>query len=216
MSKKRRNRTKANTNPEPVAKPSTSTNAKPKNRPQGSDSSLISAFPVASQNQYLVLFLVNVIVAFLWVLIVPYFGFINYLIGFIIGFVVITLLHRPYGKRAYYLVYFGLYVLWQLILSNLSIAKLVLHPKPKLDPGIIGIPLTVSSGLEIMILASAITLTPGTISVDLGHNAAGQQILYVHNLTVNDPELFRQSIKDGFERLLLRATRGDAFLATIT
>ncbi len=159
-------------------------------------------------NLHLVLFLVNVIVAFAWQLIVPLFGFLDYLIGFVIGFVTITLFHRPYMWRAYRFLYFIGYVLWAIVLSNLSIAKLVLQPKPKLDPGIIAVPLTVSTGLEIMILASVITLTPGTISVDLGKNEAGQQVLYVHNLRVGDPDTFRRSVHDGFERLLLQVTRG--------
>ncbi|MCB0061801.1 MAG: Na+/H+ antiporter subunit E [Caldilineaceae bacterium] len=167
-----------------------------------------STFPLPAQNLYLVLFLVNIIVAFFWQLLVPIFGPLDYLIGFLLGFIAIVAFHRPYGRRAYYLLYFALYVLWEIVLSNLSIAKLVLQPKPHLDPGIIGIPLTVTSGLEITILASVITLTPGTISVDLGHNADGQRVLYVHNLTVGDPEAFRRSVKDGFERLLLRATQG--------
>ncbi len=168
----------------------------------------ISILPVPAQNLYLVLFLVNVILAFAWQLVVPIFGNFDYLIGFAIGFVVISLFHRPYSWRAYRLLHFIAYVLWQIVLSNLSIAKLVLQPKPTLDPAIIAIPLTVSSGLEITILASVITLTPGTLSVDLGRNAAGQRVLYVHNLTTGDPETFRRSIQQGFERRLLEVTRG--------
>ncbi len=167
-----------------------------------------SALPLPTQNLYLILFLVNIIVAFFWQLMIPLFGILDYLIGFLLGFLAITLFHRRYGRRTYHVLYFVGYVLWQMVLSNLIIAKLVLQPKPKLDPGIIGVPLTVTSALEITILASVITLTPGTISVDLGHNAAGQQVLYIHNLTVGDPDQFRQRIKDGFERLLLQASRG--------
>ncbi len=169
-----------------------------------------SILPRPAQNLYLVLFLVNVILAFGWQLVVPLFGNFGYLIGFAVGFVAITLFHRPYGWRAYRLIHFAGYVLWQIVLSNLSIAKLVLQANPKLDPAIIAVPLTVSSGLEITILASVITLTPGTISVDLGQNQAGQRVLYVHNLRAGDPETFRRSIQQGFERRLLEVTRGTA------
>lgn len=167
-----------------------------------------SILPGPAQNLYLVLFLVNVILAFGWQLVVPIFGAFDYLIGFGVGFLVITLFHRTYGWRAYRLLHFIVYVLWQIVLSNLSIAKLVLQPKLNLDPAIIAIPLTVTSGLEITILASVITLTPGTISMDLGQNEAGQRVLYVHNLTAGDPETFRRSIQQGFERRLLEITRG--------
>ena len=143
-------------------------------------------------------------------MVVPLFGLIDYVIGFAIGTIAISAVHRPYALRAYRMAYFIGYVIWQIVLSNLSIAKLVLQPKPQLDPGIIAVPLTVSTGLEIMILASVITLTPGTISVDLGKNETGQQVLYVHNLRVGDAEEFRRSVHDGFERLLLQVTRGAA------
>ncbi len=103
---------------------------------------------------------------------------------------------------------FLLYLLWEIMLSNISLAWLVIQPKPKLDPGIIGVPLRLSSGLEITMLASAITLTPGTISVDLGTDDEGNNILFVHNLTVEDPEAYRQSVHQGFERMILRITRG--------
>ena len=163
---------------------------------------------ITADNRYLILFLVNVIVAFGWQLIAPFFGIFDYIIGFAIGFVAITIFHRPYVRRAYRLLYFIMYVIWEILLSNLSIAKLVLQPKPRLDPGIIAVPLRLASNLEITILASVITLTPGTISVDLGENGAGERVLYVHNLRVGDPDTFRRSIRDGFERLILQVTRG--------
>ena len=164
--------------------------------------------PTPQQNLYVLLFLVNIVAAFIWQQIFPLFGLADYLIGFGVGFLAIWLANRAYGRRAYDLLYFIGYVLWAIVVSNLSLAKLVLQPRLRLDPGIIAVPLTVSTGLEIMILATVITLTPGTISVDLGQNEQREQVLYVHNLTVDDPEAFRRSVKETFERLLLRVTRG--------
>ena len=164
--------------------------------------------PPSRQNLYLLLFLINVVAAFVWPQIFPLFGSADYLIGFGVGFLAIWLANRAYGRRAYDLLYFIGYVWWAIVVSNLSLAKVVLQPRLRLDPAIIGVPLTVSTDLEIMILASVITLTPGTISVDLGRNAQQERVLYIHNLTVGDPEAFRQSVKNTFERLLLRVTRG--------
>jgi multicomponent Na+:H+ antiporter subunit E len=160
------------------------------------------------QNHYLLLLLVNVVVAFVWQMIFPLFGNIDYVIGFGLGFAAIWLYDRAYGRGAYHLIYFIGYVLWAILLSNLSLAKIVLQPRPQLDPGIVAIPLTVSTRLEIMILASVITLTPGTISVDLRENGQHERVLYVHNLTTGDPDEFRMRVKSTFERLLLRVTRG--------
>jgi len=212
MSRKRRKSTRAKATPRTTKERAASTNQQSKKTSDKPVARKIGALSLSPHphNLYLILSLINVIVVFVWQAIVPLFGFIDYIIGFVVGFVAISAIHRPYIYRAYRLLYFIGYVVWQILLSNLSIAKLVLQPKPNLDPGIIAVPLTVSTGLEIMILASVITLTPGTISVDLGKNEAGQQVLYVHNLRVGDPEAFRQSIRDGFERLLLQVTRGTA------
>jgi multicomponent Na+:H+ antiporter subunit E len=48
-------------------------------------------------------------------------------------------------------------------------------------------------------LANLITLTPGTLSLDV---ADDRSCLYVHSIDVGDPEQFRREIKDGFERLV--------------
>jgi len=159
-------------------------------------------------NSYALLFLINVIVGLVWQQIFPIFGSVDYLVGFVIGFFAIWFSNRTYGRRAYDLAYFIGFILWEILLSNFMLAKLVIQPKPKLDPGIVAVPLTVSTELEIMMLASLITLTPGTISVDLGENAQRERVLYIHNLTLGDPEEFRMSVKNTFERLLLRVTRG--------
>ena len=164
--------------------------------------------PPTPQNLYLLLFLVNLLIAFLWAGLVPLLGFVDYLIGFGIGFAAIALYKRPYMRRTYDLLYFLGYVLWQIVLSNLILAKVILQPRPTINPGIVAIPLTASSPLEIMTLASVITLTPGTISVDLGHHERGEQLLYVHILATGDPTAFQTEVKETFERLLLRVTRG--------
>jgi multicomponent Na+:H+ antiporter subunit E len=77
-----------------------------------------------------------------------------------------------------------------------------------LDQGIVAIPLTAERPLEIAMLATAITLTPGTLSVDVGVDAEGRRVLYVHDLVVHDPEAVRKSIKEDFEARVLRITRG--------
>lgn len=162
----------------------------------------------APQNLYLLLFLVNLLIAFLWASLVPLFGLADYLIGFGVGFLVIAFYKRPYIRRTYDLLYFLAYTLWQIVLSNLILAKVILQPRPPINPGIVAIPLTASSTLEVTTLASVISLTPGTISVDLGHNERGERVLYVHILATGDPSTFQTEVKETFERLLLRVTRG--------
>lgn len=162
----------------------------------------------APQNLYLLLFLVNLLLAFVWTSFVPLFGLADYLIGFGVGFLALALYKRPYIRRTYDLLYFLGYTLWQIVLSNVMLAKVILQPRPAINPGIVAVPLTASSTLEITTLASVISLTPGTISVDLGHNERGERLLYVHILTTGDPTTFPTEVKETFERLLLNVTRG--------
>jgi multicomponent Na+:H+ antiporter subunit E len=91
------------------------------------------------------------------------------------------------------------------------VARIVLQPQLRLHKdiksAIVGVPLRVSSDIEITLLASLISLTPGTLSLELSPD---NRVLYVHTLSYRDAEEFRQEIQDGFERRLLEITRGSA------
>lgn len=87
-----------------------------------------------------------------------------------------------------------------LILSNFRVAYCILFPKGNIKPGIVSVPLDVQSDEEITLLANAITLTPGTLSVNL---SADRKTLFVHTLFLDDPESFRKEIKKDFERRIM-------------
>ena len=65
-------------------------------------------------------------------------------------------------------------------------------------------PLSAESDMEILLVANLISLTPGTLSVDLSDD---RRTLYVHVMFLDDPDQFRQSIKVGLERRILEVTR---------
>ncbi len=98
------------------------------------------------------------------------------------------------------------YFLWELVLANLRVAYDVMAPRAfqMMKPGIIGVPLDAETDVEIWLLATMITLTPGTLSLDL---SSDRRTLYVHGMYVADRELFIRGIKDGFERRLLEVMR---------
>jgi multicomponent Na+:H+ antiporter subunit E len=75
----------------------------------------------------------------------------------------------------------------------------VLSPDMHLKPAIIALPLDIKSDVEVTLLANMITLTPGTLSMDLSDD---HSILYVHVVSVGDPEDTRQELKTGFETLV--------------
>jgi multisubunit Na+/H+ antiporter MnhE subunit len=92
----------------------------------------------------------------------------------------------------------------ELALSAWKVAVMVASPKMAVKPGIFAFPLTVDRDFEITLLANLITLTPGTLSVDVSED---RRVLYVHALDCSDPVGTRRDIANGFEKKILEAFR---------
>ena len=153
--------------------------------------------------------LLNLLVAFVWYALQPAHSPGSLVLGIAVGFVLLALLIRPYGRRSWAAFAFIVFLLVAIVRSSAQVAAIILRPQLRLDQGIVAIPLTVSSDFEIAALATAITLTPGTLSLDVGTDATGGRVLYVHNLVVGDADAMRREIKDEFEQRILRFTRSD-------
>lgn len=112
---------------------------------------------------------------------------------------------RAYFRKFPKVINFGLFFLKELLVANIKVAYDILTPHYYMRPTLIALPLRAKTNLEIMLLANMITLTPGTLSIDVSKN---RKILYVHALYVknNDVEKVKQHIKEGFERRLLELT----------
>jgi multicomponent Na+:H+ antiporter subunit E len=91
------------------------------------------------------------------------------------------------------------YFIWEVIRANLRVAFDVLTLKHYMRPGILAIPLEAKTNLEITVLANMISLTPGTLSLDV---SSDRKVLYVHAMYLEEPEEFKR-----FERRLLRVLR---------
>ncbi|RYE11216.1 MAG: hypothetical protein EOP22_01690 [Hyphomicrobiales bacterium] len=92
----------------------------------------------------------------------------------------------------------------ELILSALRVAWLVVQPKPHMRPAIIAYPLTVTSDAQITLLANLITLTPGTLSVDVSDD---RKTLYIHVIDMPSREGLIGDIAGGFETKVLGVMR---------
>ena len=88
-----------------------------------------------------------------------------------------------------------------LVKANFHVARIVLSPKLPINPGIVEFESKLDSDFAKMILANSITLTPGTLSVDVIENR-----FYVHWLEVKDtnPEVAYKEIGKRFEDILLK------------
>jgi multicomponent Na+:H+ antiporter subunit E len=104
--------------------------------------------------------------------------------------------------RAWRILRLILAFLREFALSVVRVSQLVLSPRIRVRPAVIAFPLTVRRDFEITLLANLITLTPGTLTIDVSDN---RSILYVHVVDCPDPAIASREIADGFERLILEA-----------
>jgi multicomponent Na+:H+ antiporter subunit E len=158
--------------------------------------------------------LLNILVALVWHAMQPVAGPGDYILGFVVGFVMLAVIYRPYGRRTFATFTYLLFLVWAIAQSSLQVAGIILSPHGRLRQGIVAVPVPGITDFELAILASSITLTPGTLSIDVADDPAGERMLYVHNLVVDDPQEMRRQIKHDFERRILRFTRDGEELAT--
>jgi multicomponent Na+:H+ antiporter subunit E len=155
------------------------------------------------------LFVANVLLALVWAAVSGSFSVHNLVFGFLLGTFCLVLIREQTGSRGYYartrkILSLVLLFLKELALSAWKVAVLVASPKMTLKPGIFAFPLTVDRDFEITLLANLITLTPGTLSVDVSED---RRFLYVHALDCSDPTAAKRDIADGFEKKIMEAFR---------
>lgn len=92
----------------------------------------------------------------------------------------------------------------ELILSALKVAWLAVQPQMRIRPAIIAYPLTVTTDAQITLLANMITLTPGTLSVDVSDD---RKTLFIHAIDIDSKDELIGSIAAGFETKVLRVLR---------
>lgn len=102
---------------------------------------------------------------------------------------------RMFWYTFLYLAVFG----WEMIKSNIRVALLVINPKLPINPGIIKVKTKLKSPMGRMILANSITLTPGTLTIDIIDDT-----FYIHwiSVTTLDPEEAGREIIGKFEKYL--------------
>jgi multicomponent Na+:H+ antiporter subunit E len=126
------------------------------------------------------------------------------LVAWLMGDLVLQRPHLVWHPRRYFYFIFQ-YIpvfLWEVLKANLDVAYRAIHPRLLINPGIVKVRTTLRSDIACTLLANSITLTPGTMSVDIDQENA---VLYVHWIDVRSPrdvEAATQIIVDRFERIL--------------
>ena len=157
----------------------------------------------------MMLFAVNALFALAWAAMTGIYHLPNLIFGFALGAFGLWLIREQVGTvgyltRAMRITSLALLFLYELVMSALRVAWLVVRPRLACTPALIAFPLSVDRDIEITLLANLITLTPGTLSVDV---SADRQFLYIHVINVDDIEALKRDIAQGFERKIMEAFR---------
>lgn len=102
-------------------------------------------------------------------------------------------------QRYFWLILYLFIFIWECLKANFDVAYRVLHPAMPIKPGIVKVKLSLKTDLARTILASSITMTPGTITVDMKDD-----LLYVHWIYVSsaDPEVYSKKVAGRFEKYI--------------
>jgi multicomponent Na+:H+ antiporter subunit E len=157
------------------------------------------------------LFLINILLAAVWIFITGDFSEGNVLVGFVLGYLVLLIISPAldggrYVRKIWKVLYLIVYFIKELVISSIRVAIDVMKPSFRMQSGVVAIPLDAQTDFEITLLANLISLTPGTLSLDVSPDG---KTLYIHAMYIDngDIEGVRQSIKNGMERMVLGVTR---------
>jgi len=117
------------------------------------------------------------------------------------GFFIINVYKLIQPKRYFWFLVYLVVFIWECIKANLDVAYRVLHPAMPIRPGIVKVKTTLKSDLAKMLLANSITMTPGTISVDIIDDN-----LFIHWIYIKseDREVYTAMITGAFEKYIKR------------
>ena len=103
--------------------------------------------------------------------------------------------------RYFWLIIYIIIFVWECIKANFDVAYRVISPRMPIKPGIVKVHTSLTTDMARIILANSITMTPGTITVDINKSD-----LYVHWIYVksDDPAYYNRKIIGRFETLLKR------------
>ncbi|KAA0972307.1 Na+/H+ antiporter subunit E [Aureimonas fodinaquatilis] len=155
------------------------------------------------------LFVVNIVLALVWVIVTAAFSLTNLVFGFILSAFTLGLIREQIGTGGYVrrsgrVASLIFYLFTEIFVSAWRVAVAALRPKLDLKPGVFIYRMMVDRDYEIAMLSSLVGLTPGSLVLDVSED---HTTLFIHALDCTDPDAERRRIARGFERKLLEALR---------
>jgi multicomponent K+:H+ antiporter subunit E len=105
-------------------------------------------------------------------------------------------------RRPLRVVEYAAVVLYDVVVANLQVAAIILGPLSRVRPAFVRVPLDLRTDFAVTVLASTVTLTPGTVSVEVEDDGTGRRWLVVHALRCLDADDMVRTIKERYEQRL--------------
>lgn len=152
----------------------------------------------------------NILLAVAWAALQGEFSLRQLLLGYALGYILLVALARggvvssAYPKKVNAVLSLLAFLFKAFLVANLRMAIDVMGPTSRIKPAIVRVPLDATDEYEILLLATLINLTPGSIALDV---TSDRRALYVHVMHLTTAEAVREEIKSGFERRVLEVLR---------
>lgn len=153
--------------------------------------------------------LLNFLIAVIWMFLNNNWSASGLIVGYMIGLALIGLFGRfwPQGfymRKVWAMIKLLALFIKELFKSSFVVIGQVLSPKLNIRPGIFAYKTELTGDWEVTILANLITLTPGTLTLDVSREGS---TLYIHAMDIDDVDRLCSDIRSTFEKAILEVTR---------
>ncbi|MEM1375295.1 MAG: Na+/H+ antiporter subunit E [Pseudomonadota bacterium] len=150
----------------------------------------------------------NMMLAAAWAILFGGFTWLTMLSGFVVGYFTLWLLQpltgtqSSYFKKVWYWIKLIVMFHYELIMSSIQVLWDIITPTHRANPAFIEVPLDVKTDAGIFLVTNLITLTPGTLSIDVSPD---RKTLTIHAMFADDPEAVCHELKSGMEKWVIDA-----------
>jgi multicomponent Na+:H+ antiporter subunit E len=134
------------------------------------------------------------------------YAFVAFLVVYFLLWLLSFFYDTAHFKKLPKVINLAFFFMKELLKANMKIAYDVITPTHHMNPGVVVYPLEAKTDLEITMLASLISLTPGSLTIDVSED---RKILYFHSMYIknNDMDKVKLDVRNGFEKRILDITR---------
>jgi multicomponent Na+:H+ antiporter subunit E len=160
------------------------------------------------------LFAINLLLALAWVALMGDLTVTTFFSGFIVAYLILWLVFiktassrsdvHAYLIRFPNVIRFFVFYIGEIFKSNIQVAYDILTPTYHMRPGVIALPIQAKTDAEITVLANLISMTPGTLSLDVSKD---RKTLFVHAMFIDDPEDLKKYLTEKLEKRVLEILR---------